>query len=335
MPQTNQDTMFLPKIDNNSPKTKVLQLVEQFRNAILTQGLSKGERLPSVNELMKTCSLSRDTVVKGYNELKLQGLIIASPQKGYFVAENNKRLLLVLDTFKAYKEELYASIIKHLPEDYEVELVFHHYNVEVLESVLNQGLPRCSACAVMSFDHPNVPILLSKVPKERLLIIDWNIRMKETAFIGQDFGQTLYDNLNSNKKRFEKYQKLIYLFPTFTYHPQSSIVHFERFCKKNGFNYEIKADSDIQPQKGEMYLLVSDRTMAHLLNGIQDKQLSIGEDVGILSYNETPLKKYLRNGISAISTDFYEMGKQIANWTQNNRHVNITIPTTIILRDSL
>ena len=327
--------MFLPQIDNNSPKTKVLQLVEQFRNAILTQELIKGERLPSVNELMKTCSLSRDTVVKVYNELKAQSLIIASPQKGYFVAENNKRLLLVLDTFKAYKEELYASIIKHLPEDYEVELVFHHYNVEVLESVLNQGLPRCSACAVMSFDHPNVPILLSKVPKERLLIVDWNIRMKEAAFIGQNFDQSLYDNLSSILGRIKKYKKLVYLFPKFTYHPQSSVAHFERFCQENGFDSEVKTDLDIIPQKGEMYLIVSDRTMALLLNGIQDQQLSIGEDVGMLSYNETPLKKYVRNGISVISTDFNEMGKQIANWTQHNRYINSTVPTEVILRESL
>lgn len=327
--------MFLPQIDNNSPKTKVLQLVDQFRNAIFTHELAKGERLPSVNELMKTCSLSRDTVVKVYNALKTQSLIIASPQKGYFVAEDNKRLLLVLDTFKAYKEELYASIIKNLPEDYEVELVFHHYNVEVLESVLNQGLPRCSACAVMSFDHPNVPILLSKAPKERLLIIDWNIRMTETAFIGQNFDQSLYDNLEANIETFEKYNKLVYLHPTFTYHPQSSIVYFERFCKDNGFEFEIKMDLEITPQKGEMYLLVSDRTMAKLLNTIQDRNLEIGKDVGILSYNETPLKKYVRNGISVISTDFNEMGKQVALWTQNNRNVNITIPTEIILRESL
>jgi len=327
--------MFLPQVDDNSPKTKVLQLVEQFRNAILTQELPKGERLPSVNKLMKTCNLSRDTVVKVYNELKIQSLIIAAPQKGYFVAENNKRLLLVLDTFKAYKEELYAAIIKNLPDDYEVELVFHHYNVEMLESVLNQGLPRCSACAVMSFDHPNVPILLSKVPKERLLIIDWNIRMKETAFIGQDFGQSLYDNLKENKDRLQKYSKLVYLYPNYTYHPQCSIVYFKQFCADEGFECKVQTNLDIQPQKGEMYLLVSDRTMALLLNEIQDRELEIGEDVGILSYNETPLKKYVRNGISVISTDFKEMGKQVAQWTQKNRQVNITIPSTTILRESL
>ncbi len=327
--------IFAPRINSNSRQTKVGQFVEQFRNAILTQRLQKGERLPSVNDLISMCSLSRDTVVKAYNELKAQGLIIASPQKGYFVAENNKRVLLVLDTFKAYKEELYASIIKHLPEDYEVELVFHHYNVEVLESVLKQGLPRCSVCAVMSFDRPEVPELLSEVPKERLLIIDWNIGMEEYAFIGQDFGHSLYDNLDKHKALLKKYNKLIYLYPDFTYHPRISLDFFERFCRENHFDFEIKTDTDLLVKRGEMYLLVSDRTMALLLDSIQDNDLSIGQDVGILSYNETPLKKYVRNGISVVSTDFKEMGKQIADRTQNMKHGHDIIPTDIILRESL
>ncbi len=327
--------MFLPRIDDNSSKTKFQQLVEQFRNAILTKELKKGERLLSVNELIKGSNVSRDTVVKVYNELKAQNLIFASPQKGYFVAENYKRLLLVLDTYKAYKEEVYAAIIQQLPDDYEVELVFHHYNIELLESVLNQGLPRCSCCAIMSFNHPGVPLLLNKIPREKLLIIDWNIQMTEANFIGQNFGEALYDNLELHKKTLTKYNKFIFVYPSFTYHPTNSIVFFEKFCTDNNISYEIKENINLHPQKGELYLLVSDRTLAILLNEIQEQDLKIGTDIGILSYNETPLKKYVRNGISVISTDFKEMGKQIASWTQNNRPVNITIPTNIIKRDSI
>ena len=327
--------MFSPKIDNTSPKTKFQQLVEQFRNAILTKELKKGERLLSVNELMKSCKVSRDTVVKVYNELKAQNLVIAAPQKGYFVAENNKRLLLVLDTFKAYKEELYDSIISHMPDDYEVELVFHHYNIELLESVLNQGMPRCSCCAVMSFDHPGVPILMNKIARDKLLIIDWNIRMEEASFIGQDFNKALYNNFSDHAVHLQKYKKWVYVYPHFTYHPASSLTSFSDFCNKHNIDHEIKTDLKFAPQQGELYLLVSDRTLALLLNQIQDKNLQIGEDVGILSYNETPLKKYVRNGISVISTDFKEMGKQIALWTKSNRPISLTIPTTITLRDSL
>ena len=37
-----------------------------------------------------------------------------------------------------------------------------------------------------------------------------------------------------------------------------------------------------------------------------------GKDIGILSYNEIPLKKIAANGISVISTDFSKLGTHIA-----------------------
>jgi DNA-binding LacI/PurR family transcriptional regulator len=46
--------------------------------------------------------------------------------------------------------------------------------------------------------------------------------------------------------------------------------------------------------------------------------LEIGSDLGIVSYNETPLKKIAANGISVLSTDFYELGCQIAEMVINN-----------------
>jgi hypothetical protein len=39
-------------------------------------------------------------------------------------------------------------------------------------------------------------------------------------------------------------------------------------------------------------------------------------------YNETPLKKICRNGITTISTDFEAMGKILANDSQRNKRPN-------------
>jgi DNA-binding LacI/PurR family transcriptional regulator len=36
--------------------------------------------------------------------------------------------------------------------------------------------------------------------------------------------------------------------------------------------------------------------------------LTVGEHVGIISYNETPLKKFIMKGLTTISTDFEAMG---------------------------
>ncbi len=41
-----------------------------------------------------------------------------------------------------------------------------------------------------------------------------------------------------------------------------------------------------------------------LIERILAAGLKVGKDVGVISYNETPLKKIILNGITTISTDF-------------------------------
>ena len=45
--------------------------------------------LPSVNQIMNECQLSRDTVFKAYAELKKRGVVESVPNRGYFVYQKN------------------------------------------------------------------------------------------------------------------------------------------------------------------------------------------------------------------------------------------------------
>ena len=51
----------------------------------------------------------------------------------------------------------------------------------------------------------------------------------------------------------------------------------------------------------------------------QANNLALGKDLGIISYNDTPLKSIVANGITTISTDFYAMGRNIANLIINRK----------------
>jgi DNA-binding LacI/PurR family transcriptional regulator len=44
----------------------------------------------------------------------------------------------------------------------------------------------------------------------------------------------------------------------------------------------------------------------------REQGLELGKAVGLISYNDTPLKEILADGITTISTDFEHMGKRIA-----------------------
>jgi DNA-binding transcriptional regulator YhcF (GntR family) len=328
---------FQLNIDPQSNTLKYIQLVDAIVDAINENTLSEGDMLPSVNDLVKNAQLSRDTVFKAYGELKSRGVIESVPNRGYFVTRNRNRVLLFLDTFKAYKEVLYDGFRANLPENISVDLHFHHYNIEVLEHILNDSLGKYSHYIIMNFDHPEMERVISKVPAEKLLIIDWNIHANENhSFVCQDFGESLYEVLTQNSTKIKTYQRFIYLYPEkLTFHPKISIDNFKRFVKEEQLNGQLMLDPkkvDIQP--GDLYLLVSDRTLALLLDQASVKNLELGKDFGIISYNETPMKRYVKDGITVISTDFTLMGKKAAEFVLNPAPMKEVIPIKLIARKS-
>jgi DNA-binding LacI/PurR family transcriptional regulator len=57
--------------------------------------------------------------------------------------------------------------------------------------------------------------------------------------------------------------------------------------------------------------------------------------VGIISYNDTPLKEVLLDGITAISTDFHKLGEQAALMILNRQKQQFDNPFYVIPRNSL
>ena len=324
-------------VDNNSNVLKFQQLVDAIMNSICQNQLKSGEMLPSVNQIMSECQVSRDTVFKAYAELKKRGVVESVPNRGYFVTKNITKVFLFLDTFKAYKEVLYGSFRKNLPKNIGVDLHFHHYNINVFEKIINDSLGKYSKYVIMNFDHPKVPKLIAKIPEDHLLIIDWKVNVSEThSTVYQDFGESVYQSLKANVNEISKYQEFTFYYPEFTYHPKIAIDYFEMFCNDNGIKHSIIYDSEqFKIKQGSLYFLVSDRTLANFLDQCEEQGFEPGREVGVISYNETPMKKYVKNGITVISTDFELMGKKAAEFVVTNKPVQYKVPTTLKLRSSL
>lgn len=324
-------------IDNNSNVLKFQQLVDAITDSIKGNQLKAGEMLPSVNQIMNECQLSRDTVFKAYAELKKRGVVESVPNRGYFVVQTITKVFLFLDTFKAYKEVLYGSFLKNLPKDFGVDLHFHHYNIDVFEKIITDSLGKYSKYIIMNFDHPKVSEIIKNIPAEQLLIIDWKINANENqSFVFQDFGESVYNCLENNLEQISKYEEIKFYYPEFTYHPKTTINYFKKFCT----DFKIKhgvifSDSKFKIEKGCLYFLVSDRTLANFLDQCQKKGFEPGREVGVISYNETPMKKYVKNGITVISTDFELMGKKAAEFITKGKPVQFHVPTTLKLRASL
>ena len=80
---------------------------------------------------------------------------------------------------------------------------------------------------------------------------------------------------------------------------------------------------------------MSDRLLGAFLEQCRDENLEPGKDVGFLSYNETPMKKFIYKGISVISTDFKEMGTKAAKFITEDKSMQEYVATKLIIRESL
>ncbi|WP_435817837.1 substrate-binding domain-containing protein [Micrococcus luteus] len=72
-----------------------------------------------------------------------------------------------------------------------------------------------------------------------------------------------------------------------------------------------------------------------LIERLIAQKLRIGKDVGVISYNETPLKKIILDGITTISTDFSELGVQAAEFVLSGKTEKVEVPFYLNLRKSL
>ena len=328
---------FTFNMNHQSDIPKYQQLVNSINDAIGKHLLNKGDILPSVNSICKENNLSRDTVFKAYSILKDQRVIESVPNKGYYVAGETRKVLLVLDTFKAYKEVLYHSFVNNLPDNIITDVQFHHYNIDNFKSIINNSIGKYYKYVVMNFDDKEVSTALANIPNDKLLLIDWNVHSKpKNNYVFQDFGKAFYEALKEAVYLFQKYKAIHFIYPNFTYHPIESVTYFKKFCKDFDFIYKVISNPKaFNIEKEIAYIGVSDRILGVFLEQCREKDFEPGKDVGFLSYNETPMKKFIYKGISVVSTDFKELGSKGAEFITKDEPIQVYIPTSLTIIESL
>ena len=328
---------FTFNMNHQSDIPKYQQLVNSINDAIGKHLLKKGDVLPSVNSICKENNLSRDTVFKAYSILKDQRVIESVPNKGYYVAGETRKVLLVLDTFKAYKEVLYHSFVNNLPDNIITDVQFHHYNIDNFKTIINNSIGKYYKYVVMNFDDKEVTTALANIPNDKLLLIDWNVHSKpKNNYVFQDFGKAFYNSLLGAVESFKKYKAIHFVYPSFTHHPIETVAFFEKYCTDFNFNYKIITNpKEFNIQIDTAYISVSDRILGQFLEQCQEKNLEPGKEVGFLSYNETPMKKFIYKGISVVSTDFKELGDKSAEFITKDEPIQVYIPTSLTIRESL
>src|ERR1700722_225634 len=78
-------------LDRSRPDSLTTQMVDQIRDAIRCARIAPGSRLPSSRRLSEQLAISRNTVMRAYDLLLMEGIVESRPASGIYVAEQQPR----------------------------------------------------------------------------------------------------------------------------------------------------------------------------------------------------------------------------------------------------
>ena len=332
-------------IDFYSATPKYLQLSSALTKAIREGRLKTNDPLPSINELSFELEISRDTAEKGYKHLKKLHILGSVPGKGYFIKHTNfnqqYKICLLFNKLSPHKKIMYDSFAAALGELAVIDFYIYNNDFALFKKLLDSKLNDYTHYVIVPHfleGGERAHEIINTIPKEKLILMDKLVKGVDGAYgaVFENFEKDIFGSLEKALPRLQRYGILKIIFPEYTYHPKEILNGFNRFCQQYHFKHKLVHNISKEPvSAGEAYINLMEDDLVRLIEKIMENKLKVGRDVGVISYNETPLKKIILNGITTISTDFQLMGEQAAQLILAGSTEHIEIPFYLTLRASL
>jgi len=332
-------------IDEQSVTPKYLQLTNSIVKGINSGKIEQNYVLPSINDISYELEISRDTAERAYRQLKKMGIIGSVPGKGYFIAKTDfnrpLKIFLLFNKLSTHKKIIYDSFAGALGENAAIDFYIYNNDFSLFKKLLENKRDDYDHYVIIPHfleGGHNADQIINALPKEKLILMDKLLAKVNGAYgaVYENFEKDIYVALEQALPQLEKYDTLKIIFPSYTYFPQEILNGFTSFCQQYAFSHMVVHRIANEPvTKGEVYINLMEDDLVVLIEKILCTSLQVGKDVGVISYNETPLKKIILDGITTISTDFKLMGEKAAELILNKSSEHVEIPFHLILRKSL
>ncbi|MFT4030927.1 MAG: GntR family transcriptional regulator [Siphonobacter sp.] len=345
MKQTVRQVFEIIQIDEYSTTPKYKQIVNSVISGI-ERGLVKvNQSLPSINELSMLFDISRDTAEKAYNELKKLGILGSVPGKGFYIISasyrQKRRVFLLFNKLSPHKKIIYDTLVETLGEETAVDFYIYNNNFRLFKELIQNRSGHYTHYVIIAHfleGGGNAAELINQLPKEQLLIMDKLVPGVEGnyAAVYQDFEKDIFTALAEGEELLRKYQLLKLIFPLHTYHAREILIGFQKFCTEYGFSYKIISDLESETMhSGDAYINLMEDDLVTLVKQAKSGGYQVGKEIGIISYNESPLKEIILDGVTVLSTDFEAMGRKAGELILTNSTKQISNPFRLIVRKSL
>ncbi|MCP9236018.1 GntR family transcriptional regulator [Lewinella sp. JB7] len=341
------------QIRDDSRIPKYQQIVDGIIENIASGKLKIDDKIPSINALSEHFLLSRDTVEKAYNILKDRKVITSVKGKGFYITRtkliSKVNVLFLVNKLSSYKMRIYNSFVARLGGNSHTDLHVYHCDESLFLNLLTKNLlaydyyvimPHFKTTALQHISSTDEVLrVLRKIPESKLIIMDNDLQKLpgNYAEVYQDFKGDIYTALTQGLEKIKNYRRIIMAYPAQSVYPYPRrILHgFRQFCVENSLPFEVIDEiyDDTVMHDGDLFITIEESDLVSLVKQVRDKGMVLGEDIGIISYNDTPLKDLL--GITVISTDFDQMGRTAAELILDKRTASVKNPFRLIERESL
>lgn len=329
-------------IKTTSTVPKFQQIADQLEKKISSGSFVIGDKLPSIDYISQQTGVARQTVVQAYKYLKLNGMIQSSKTRGFYVQNNRNiqllRVMVLFNIMSASKEIIYHAIENELEGKARIELFFHNYNAEIFESIIRSRADMFHYFIVMPHHDANAIKVLQQIPPDKLILIDRPLSqpLEGVSSIHQDFKNDVYEALLGAIEKIAKYKKIVLLFPDKKNLPPGIKEGVKKFAAKMDIPMVIEKWVDKKMlSRGRLFITSTDEQLIHFIELQQQTKLQLGKDIGLISYNESPLKRILSGGIATLSSDFEKMGETAAHCILEHTIIVTRNPFKLTLRNSL
>ena len=332
------------KIKHDSGVPKYRQVEELIVSDIESGILRKGQRVASINETSEELLLSRDTVEKAYLNLKKKGILSSVRGKGYYVNQvlisKYLKVALILNKLSNYKRNIYYSFVKTLGNKASVDVFIYNFDLEQFETIIDSHINSYDYYVILpQFKNESADVagVIKKIPVDKVLIIDRNLEsLQNYPIVYQEYETDIQKALTNGLDLIKKYDKINLVFPLFEYYSKYILRGFQIFCQINELKYSVLNDLNINNVKhNEAYVTISDKDLYRLIKISRQKDWKLGKDIGVVAYNDDPVKEILEGGITTMSTNHDEIGRKAAEMILKRNFRRIKSPFKLIRRNSL
>ncbi len=332
------------KINHQSEIPKYQQVVDLVISDIESGIFKQGQRIPSINETSEELLLSRDTVEKAYVFLKKKGILNSVRGKGYYVNQTNVsrrlKVALIFNKLSNYKRSLYYSFIETLGSKVSVDVFIYNYDLDQFARIIDNHISNYDYYVILPHfknEHADVASVIKKIPPEKVLLVDRNLpSLKGYPIVYQEYEKDIETALGEGLELIRKYEKINLVFPASQYYSKYIMRGFRIFCQVNDLDWSVidsLEESDVR--KGEAYVVISDDDLYRFIKVCRQKGYKTGTDIGVVAYNDTPVKEILEDGITTISTNHDEIGRMAAQMILTRNFCRIKSPFRFVKRNSL